>query len=214
MDANTTRETQVVFSDDGKRLVAGGPRSVRIWGLSGADEQLTLTGHRLGVPGLAFNADGTLLASAGKDHTVRLSDVLTGEQVWTLSDFRGPPHTVAFSSDGRMLATGAWRGTVQIWDAQSRQRLAELDCGLLDVVAFSPDGRYFAAGGTKGTALWQIQLDSGKEGVSPKLSMRESAHLTTGARARSALQPRQPAACLGGTWPTRTCCARMEPRSG
>jgi WD40 repeat protein/tRNA A-37 threonylcarbamoyl transferase component Bud32 len=181
-DPNTTRQTRVVFSEDGKRLAAGGPRSVRLWNLAGASEKLMPSGHTGGVPGLAFNPDGTLLASAGKDHTVKLWNPLTGDLVRMLADFRGPAQTVAFSPDGRMLATGDWAGAVQIWDTHSWKELAVADHQLGSIiwsVAFSPNGEYFAVAGEDGITVWRIDVDAQRQGIGPRLSLQQFRRPTT-----------------------------------
>ncbi|HYT92885.1 MAG TPA: WD40 repeat domain-containing protein [Gemmataceae bacterium] len=44
----------------------------------------TLKGHTKEVRALAFNADGTLLATGGNDQTVRLWDAASGKELETL----------------------------------------------------------------------------------------------------------------------------------
>ena len=80
------------------------------------DEKITLTGHLGGIPGIAVNREGTLLASAGKDRTVRIWDSASGRPVKTLTDFSGPAQAVAFAPDGRRLVTAEFQGDLRIWD--------------------------------------------------------------------------------------------------
>jgi WD40 repeat protein len=82
-DATTGRELRrlahrgevhaVAFSPDAGRLATGSrDGSVRIWDVPGGDELAVLQRHKNAVVGLAFDAAGTVLASAAWDNTARL----------------------------------------------------------------------------------------------------------------------------------------------
>jgi WD40 repeat protein len=69
------------------------------------------------VLGLAFSPDGTRLASAGADQTVRIWNPSRGREVLAPPGAGGRVHGVAFSPDGGRLAATTADGIVRVWEA-------------------------------------------------------------------------------------------------
>ena len=68
--------------------------------------------------------DGTWLATASNDGTVRIWDPATGNQRHTLTGHAGRVAAVAIAPNGSWLATGSDDGTVRIWDPVTGTGLA------------------------------------------------------------------------------------------
>ena len=85
-----------------------------------------LTGHTGEVTGVAFNKEGSTVASASKDGTVRLWSVASGQpRVEPLTGHTGWVYAVAFSPEGSLLASANQDGTVQLWDLDSARLVAQ-----------------------------------------------------------------------------------------
>jgi Tol biopolymer transport system component len=135
----------VTFSPDGKHLAVGSGYELspglgtRLFDSVTGDLVRAISGEY--ARAVAFNSDGTILASAtGYLHEgVRLWNPVTGERIWTLG---GSSHAVAFSPDGKLTATGGG-GIVQLWDEAHGGHIRDIAGN--NLLAFSPDGKLLTA---------------------------------------------------------------------
>src|SRR5262249_8645231 len=103
------------------------------------------TGHSNSITSIAFNFDGSLIASGSDDNTVKIWDVETGREIRTLTGNVAPVRQVAFSPVANILASAGDGDRIIVWDVESGQRVWSYTAGGQSI-GFSPDGRILAAG--------------------------------------------------------------------
>ena len=75
---------------------------------------------------VAFNSEGTLLASGSRDRTIKLWNVESRTEVATLKGHSNSVNSVAFNSEGTLLASGSDDRTIKLWNVESRTEVATL----------------------------------------------------------------------------------------
>ncbi len=155
LDATTGESLDVERADKASREITG-PNGARatirgnMVDLSSAGGTTTLEGHRDRVLDVAFSDDGELVATASRDHDVRVWDGSTGEQLRILHH-NSEVRDVDFSADGRWLLTAA--GRAALWDDRADSPVLRLQGheGPFTATGFDPSGRLIVSGGVDGT---------------------------------------------------------------
>jgi WD40 repeat protein/serine/threonine protein kinase len=170
--ARTGWSIWVVLSTTAKHLATTdqtgpGQGEIKLWDVERGQELLVLKGHTDAIDRLAFSADGTRLASASSDQTVRVWNIQTGLELLRFKVWQ--VHDLAFSLDGKRLAVAgpgdprdpsSGPGEVKIWDLERGQELFTLrgHTHAVTCVAFSPDGQRLAAGANDHTVrIWEAE---------------------------------------------------------
>jgi len=185
MSANSSLAgTTMSFSPDGRILASASGISANIvlTDVATGQEQRSLktTSAMNVVSGLAWSADGRLLASAqwgfkgtvtgpnspdkisfdDMTFSIKVWDARTGAEVSLLSGHHNFVNAVSFSRDGRTLASGSFDSTIKLWDLATGRELRTLTghTGPIAALELTGDGRFVISGSDDGSArLWNAQ---------------------------------------------------------
>ncbi|MDP8228231.1 MAG: hypothetical protein P9M15_02120 [Candidatus Electryoneaceae bacterium] len=168
LSGHSHKVTSIAFSPDGSVFASasgvwnssqeeytGG--EIILWNVISGRRIRTLTGHSKQVNSVAFNHDGTLLASGSYDKTIILWNPNNGQQLKSLTGHSRCVRSVCFSPDGAQLVSCADDKTIKLWNVQTggivRTMTGHTDW--VRSVAFSPTGEFIASGSDdKKIKLW------------------------------------------------------------
>jgi WD40 repeat protein/tRNA A-37 threonylcarbamoyl transferase component Bud32 len=162
--------TSIEFDPTGGRLLtASSSKVAQVWTVHDGKLALTLSGHSDWLDKARFSADGKLIATAARDHSVRIWDAATGALVISLAVGDGRVTDLAFDARRRLLA-GTTDGLALLWETTTNTRLATLEVhrGLkLNSVGFAADGARIVTAGDDGNATLWSPTASGVHTVLP-----------------------------------------------
>ena len=153
----------MALSPDGSRVIAPCVAGLCFWESASGELSRTMPGGAR----VAASPDGSLLATDGRDGSLRLLDAASGDELRTMQGHTLPQATdarlgitaLAFSPDGAMLASAAHDGSVRLWRVADGAALQNLQTGSSrpTAIAFSADGATLAVTSTdQPVQLWEV----------------------------------------------------------
>jgi WD40 repeat protein len=123
----------------------------------------SLEGHGREIRVVTYAPDGSRIATAGDDGTVRLWNASTGAPLAVIGDHQPGAVSVAWSPDGARVASGDTAGRIRIWRAadggfeRTLEHARTPTAAVPSSVAFSPDGRHVASANEQiGVEVWRV----------------------------------------------------------
>jgi WD40 repeat protein len=172
----------LAFGPDGTSLASVQGSTVGIWSAPydarpRRPAGFVPSGFARDLTAVAFDPDGTMLASGAADGTVTFWSSGRSGRPHSLPVNLGPVETIAYSRDGGTLAWGTRDGWIGVWSL-GRGRLIDrikTGHGPLHAAAFNPAGNEIAAGDDDGTVtLWRV---SNGDMIGPPLGGHQAAVL-------------------------------------
>ena len=173
---HSDRIQSLSFNPNGKTLAAASfDHTVTLWTLpdaANASENATETTyttikeHTGRVTDVQFSPDGTLLATASADNTIKLWQAPLGTNhkttlIQTLKT-NGWVRGIDFSANSDRLAATGHDGTVYVWSLLEGDLIHQFSgqLGRLESVSFNPTGNVLASASQNGSVLfWPLDLD-------------------------------------------------------
>lgn len=115
-------------------MISGDYHGNLIW-WNGADDSpkptMTIPAHDGWIRAVATNPDGTILASCGNDHRVKLWNAANGQLIRTFEGHSSHAYNIAFHPGGKRLVSADLKGVIKDWEIDSGKLVRELDAKVL-----------------------------------------------------------------------------------
>src|SRR5262249_8056642 len=115
--------------------------TVRLWNTADGKQLLNLTGHTGAVMGVAWSANGQVLASSGADRTVRFWNPANGQLTATVGAHASSATAVVLHPNSTQAYSAGEAGTLKFWQLPvPAPRSLPAHGDAVTVVALSADG--------------------------------------------------------------------------
>lgn len=160
VDSGQNRSFPLTWLPDGSLLLGANHDNVfKVWEGRYDILKQAVTGHTDWVQAMAVTADSRLVATGGRDASLRFWGNTDGKigGFGASQTQTGGIRALSFSPAGTFIAVAGSNGQVQVWDYSRRQLQTAWQAheGIAYSVRYSPDGQTLASGGADGhVRLW------------------------------------------------------------
>lgn len=149
----------IAYRRDGKLLIAAdGDGSANIYDVGSTKTIIRrLRGHDGAIYSTCFCGDGTRVATAGIDQTVKIWDVPTGQIVYTLNGHTDAVRSVVPVGENGLLSSGS-DGQIIYWDILEGVQITVMSHGSpVEKLAMFDSGALFYSLGSGKARLWDVR---------------------------------------------------------
>lgn len=123
-------------------------------------DQQSLRGHVSFIRQIAFSADGSKLATASLDRTIKIWSVPTGKLLTTLAGHKEVIRSLKFSPDGETIVSADDVGKIAFWNVATGEKKADCQGGHCSVnsLSYTRNGQFLGAGLEDGAVeIWDVK---------------------------------------------------------
>ena len=154
----------VAISSDGQSMATAGEEgAVKLW----SRQSSVIWEIETRAQSVAFEPNGSHLATGGSDHKLHLWRLRDGDAVAELAGSNDWINSIAFSTAGTEIIAGTEDGQAFLWEWPSRDRLdlPKIQFNRVYSVAFNPRGQSVAIGGSAATGEGLLAIAKYNPGI-------------------------------------------------